>query len=128
PAISATLGELRRIGEEPVEQRELDEARDYLVGVFPLRFEAAPQVAAAIAGLAIHELPDDELDRYRPAIAAISADDVLAVARAHVHDDASVVVVGDASSWLDELRGAGIGEVAVLADEAGAAGSEAGSA
>ncbi len=117
PAITETLGELRRIGEGPVEQHELDEARDYLVGVFPLRFEAAPQVATAIAGLAIHELPDDELDRYRPAIAAITADDVLAAARAHVRpQDAAVVVVGDASQWVDALRGAGIGEVTVIAD------------
>ncbi len=117
PAITETLGELRRITEGPVEQHELDEARDYLVGVFPLRFEAAPQVATAIAGLAIHELPDDELDRYRPAIAAITADDVLAAARAHVRpQDASVVVVGDASQWVVGLREAGIGEVTVIAD------------
>ena len=121
PAITETLAELRRIGEGPVEQHELDEARDYLVGVFPLRFEAAPQVAAAISGLAIHELADDELDRYRPAIAAISADDVLAAARSHVRpDEASVVVVGDAAQWVDALRDAGIAEVTVLADEAGA--------
>jgi zinc protease len=106
---------LRRIGQGPVEQHELDEARDYLVGVFPLRFEAAPQVATAIAGIAIHELPDDELDRYRPAIAAISAEDVLAAARAHVRpQDASVVVVGDASQWIAALRGAGIGDVTVI--------------
>jgi len=121
PAITEALAELRRIGEGPVEQHELDEARDYLVGVFPLRFEAAPQVAAAISGLAIHELADDELDRYRPAIAAISADDVLAAARSHVRpDEASVVVVGDAAQWVDALRDAGIAEVTVLADEAGA--------
>lgn len=121
PAITETLAELRRIGEAPVERHELDEARDYLVGVFPLRFEAAPQVAAAIAGLAIHELPDDELDRYRPAIAATSEEDVLAAARAHVRpDEASVVVVGDASRWVEALREAGIGEVSVLvADDSG---------
>lgn len=125
PAITATLTELQRIGEGPVEQHELDEARDYLVGVFPLRFEAAPQVAAAISGLAIHDLPDDELDRYRPAIAAISADDVLAAARSHVRpDEASVVVVGDAAQWVDALRDAGISEVTVLADGARASGNE----
>ncbi len=117
PAISETLAELRRIAERPVEQQELDEARDYLVGVFPLRFEAAPQVATAIAGLAIHELPDDELDRYRPAIAAVTADDVLVAARAHVRaGDASVVVVGDAGMWVDALRQADIGNVTIIAE------------
>ena len=37
--------------EAQVEPRELESARDYLVGVFPLRFEVPAQVAAALAGL-----------------------------------------------------------------------------
>ena len=49
-----------------------DVAREYLIGVFPLRFEAPSQVVAAIGGLVAHRLPDDELDRYRPAIARVT--------------------------------------------------------
>ena len=51
-------------------------ARDYLVGVFPLRFETSGQVAAALCGLVVFDLPDDELDQYRPAVAAVDADAV----------------------------------------------------
>ena len=58
-------------------RRSWHAARDYLVGVFPLRFETSAQVAGALAGLVVHGLPDDELDRYRPAIAAVTAADVL---------------------------------------------------
>ncbi|MEO7117532.1 MAG: insulinase family protein, partial [Candidatus Limnocylindrales bacterium] len=117
PAIIDAVGELRRIREAPVDDDELTHARDYLVGVFPLRFEAAPQVAAAINGLIVHDLPDDELDAYRPAIAAVTADQVLAAALAHVRpDDASIVVVGDAKGFVDDLRAAGIGDVSVVED------------
>ena len=41
---------------------ELRAARDYLVGVFPLRFETPGPVAGSLAGLFVHGLPDDELD------------------------------------------------------------------
>ena len=44
---------------------ELTAARDFLVGVFPLRFETPGPVAGSLAGLFVHGLPDDELDRYR---------------------------------------------------------------
>ncbi len=39
PAIVDMLAELERIRLEPVTAAELKAARDYLVGVFPLRFE-----------------------------------------------------------------------------------------
>ena len=64
----------------PPTRDELHAARDYLVGVFPLRFETPPAVVGAIAGLLIHGLPMDELDRYRPAIEAVSDADVHAAA------------------------------------------------
>jgi len=118
PAITDLLGELVRIREGVVEAAELTTARDYLVGVFPLRFEAAAQVAGAITGLVVHGLPDDELDRYRPAIASITAEQVQAAAKAYIHPDAaSIVMVGDASTFVDALRDAGLGEVEVIMEE-----------
>jgi predicted Zn-dependent peptidase len=119
PAVADILTELERIRDDRVEDAELTIARDYLVGVFPLRFETAAQVAAAIGGLVVHELPDDELDRYRPSVAAVTADEVLTAARAHVRpDEASIVLVGDASRFEADLRAAGWGEVEVTREEA----------
>ena len=116
PAVEDMLAELRRIREAPVESTELEEARNYLVGVFPLRFEAPPQVVAALAGLVLFGLPDDELDRYRPAIAAVSPDDVLAASRHVRPDEASIVVVGDADRVEPALARLGVGDVTVLRD------------
>ncbi|MEA2026580.1 MAG: hypothetical protein U9O18_07800, partial [Chloroflexota bacterium] len=99
-------------------QDELDAARDYLVGVFPLRFETSAQVAGALAGLVIQGLPDDELDRYRPTIAAVSAEAVGAAAEKHIDPErASIVVVGDVSKFEEPLREAGYGEVEIIHDE-----------
>jgi zinc protease len=118
PAIVDTLAELRRIGEAPVTDEELATARDYLVGVFPLRYETSGQVAGAIAGLVANGLPDDELDRYRPAVAAVSADQVLESARTRIRPaELSVVLVGDADAFLPALEAAGIGAVDVVREE-----------
>jgi zinc protease len=116
-AVGDVIAELRRIREAPVEAVELATARDYLVGVFPLRFETSAHVAAALAGLVVHELPDDELDRYRPSIAAVTADEVLAAAVRHIDPErASIVIVGDADKLAARLRKAGLGRVQVVRD------------
>ncbi|MEP7361034.1 MAG: insulinase family protein, partial [Chloroflexota bacterium] len=114
PAIEEILRIVREFGQSDVANDELQIARDYLVGVFPLRFEAASQVAGALGGLVALDLPDDELDRYRPGVAAVTAADIRDAANRHIHpDDLIVVVVGDAATVEPELRAAGLGEVSV---------------
>lgn len=113
PALLDAMAELERI-RDGVTAVELGEARDYLVGVFPLRFEAAGAVVGALGGLVVQGLPDDELSRYRSAIAAVTADDVQAAAVAHVHpDEAAIVLVGDADAFLPSLEGAGLGPIEI---------------
>lgn len=117
-AVADIMAELGRIAEDPVEDDELAAARDYLIGVFPLRFETSAQVAGALSGLVVHGLPDDELDRYRPGVAAVTADDVRAAAAAHIDPArASIVIVGDVAKFEAPLREAGYGDVEVVYDE-----------
>jgi zinc protease len=121
-AIGDILGELRRIRETEVSAAELRAARDYLVGVFPLRFETPGPVVGSISGLVTHRLPDDELDRYRPAVEAVTAADVLTAARAHIDPDRlAIIVVGDADAIGGDLEQAGFGDVEVLREDVVAA-------
>jgi zinc protease len=116
PAIADMLAELERIRSAPVEAKELKAARDYLVGVFPLRFETPGPVVGALAGLAVHDLPDEELTRYRPAIEAVTIEAVQAAA-AHIRtDEAAIVLVGDADAFGAELEAAGFGPVTIERD------------
>jgi predicted Zn-dependent peptidase len=118
PAIADILAELDRIREAPPEDKELHAARDYLVGVFPLRFETPPAVVGAIAGLLIHGLPMDELDRYRPSIEAVSDADVRGAAERHIQPgQLAIVLVGDADAILPGLEGAAIGPITVEREE-----------
>jgi predicted Zn-dependent peptidase len=118
PALREFLNELERIREAPVTPAELAAAQSFLVGVFPLRFETPGPVAGSLAGLFIHDLPDDELARYRPAIEAVTADDALRVAREHIHPDrCAIVLVGDHDKIGADLEAAGIAPVDVVIDE-----------
>ncbi|MGH2513000.1 MAG: M16 family metallopeptidase [Candidatus Limnocylindrales bacterium] len=118
PALVDLLAELRRIGEAPVTPAELTAARDFLVGVFPLRFETPGPVVAALGGLVVHDLPDDELATYRSRIEAVRADQVQAIAAARIHPDrAAIVMVGDAARIVGDLEEAAIGPLEVIRDD-----------
>ena len=117
-ALSDLLAELDRIRTERVSDAELRAARDYLIGVFPLRFETPGPIVQALSGLVIHDLPDDELATYRERIDAVGADDVLAAARSHIHPDrTAAVLVGDASVVASSLEVIGFGPVEVIRDD-----------
>lgn len=115
-AVRELLGQLDGIRESPPSQDELAEVKDYLVGVFPLRFETTAGIAAAIEPLAVYDLDDDWWHAYRSRLEAVTTDDILAVARELVRpDDALILVVGDAAKVRDELAGAGLGSLEVAA-------------
>ena len=121
-AILDTLAELTRMREQPVETAELVAARDFLVGVFPLRFETAGAVVGALSGLAVHGLPLAELIGYRTRIEAVDIGAVAAAARAHLHvDSAAIVLVGDIEAFGSELEAADLGPILIERDEIAAA-------
>ncbi|MFH1474410.1 MAG: pitrilysin family protein [Chloroflexota bacterium] len=115
PALADLVAELRRMRDTLPADAELRAARDYLVGVFPLRFETPGPVVAAVTGIVTHGLPDDELERYRPAIEAVTADDVLAAARAHLDlERLGIVLVGDADAVAADVEALGLGDLEVV--------------
>jgi zinc protease len=117
PAVLDTLAELDGMSSRDVTDAELTAARDFLVGVFPLRFETPPAVVGAIAGLVVQGLPFDELNRYRPAIEAVTGEDVRTAARAHVRaGTAAIVLVGDADAFLPALEAERLGRIVVERD------------
>ncbi len=118
PAVLDTLAELERMRDSTVAVDELAAARDFLVGVFPLRFETPGAVVGALAGLSVHGLPLEELIDYRTRIEAVDVDAVAAAARAHLHvEEASIVLVGDVDAFGSDLEAAGLGRIVIDRDE-----------
>lgn len=111
-ATREVLGELRRIREEPVEPRELEETLSYMIGVYPYTVQTVGEVAKRLEILSVYGLPDDYYETYVERLAAVTREDLLRGAREHLHPDRiAVVAVGPADELVPQLEG--IGEVTV---------------
>ncbi len=114
PALREILLEVERIRSEPVLAEELSLAKEYLEGVFPIRYETTAAIASALATLSIYDLPAEYYDSYRRNIHNVSATDVLEAARAHLHpDELQTVIVGDAQVVRDSLTGLPLGQLTI---------------
>jgi zinc protease len=112
------LNEIDRMRAEEIRPDELSLATSYLDGVFPIRYETTDAIAAALGNLIIYGLLDDYFDRYRERVRAVTATDVLAAARAHLHPERmQIVAVGDPGIVRSLLEKLGIGPVAVYDTE-----------
>ena len=117
-SLRETLAQLDAIRAAPPEAAELRGVKDYLIGVFPLRFETTGGVAAAIEPLAVYGLPDDYWATYRERIEAVDATAVLSSARRLVRpDELAIVMAADAASVRSTLEHAGFGAVEVVEAE-----------
>lgn len=97
-AIRIAKDEMRRMREQPVEERELSDAKDYLIGSFPLRFDTNRKVAGFLAQVEYYELGLDYPERYNELIGKVTREDVARVAKQYLRpDDLITVVVGNAT-------------------------------
>lgn len=114
PALREIMLEIDRIRAQKISGEELSLARDYLDGVFPIRYETTAAIASALATLVVYDLPADYYDTYRANIRAVSADAVLRAAQAHLHpDQLQTVVVGDAQAIRDAVADLDLGELRI---------------
>lgn len=107
-AVREVLKELTRMREEPVEPVELEETRNYLVGVFPYTVQTIAELAKRLESLAVYGLPDDYFERYVERLGTVTAEEVLAVSRRHLDPEhIAVVAVGPADELEPQLAGLG---------------------
>jgi zinc protease len=113
-AVREILTEFDRMRAAPVTSSELSLAQSYLDGVFPIRYETTRAIASALATQAIYGLPADYFDTYRANIRAVTADEILRVAREHLDPSRlQVVAVGDPEQIAASLEALAIGAVTI---------------
>jgi zinc protease len=103
-SVEEVFSELRRIRTGDVEDRELDDTKSYLMGVFPATVQSSSDIAGRLLDMELYGLPHDYFDRYRDNIAAVGKDDIAAVARKYIDPDrAVIVIVGNAQQIREPL-------------------------
>ncbi len=118
PALADTVAEIERMHAGGVEPDELEQARAYRAGVFPINFAGVMAVASGLGDLVVNDFADDHFDQLRARVLDVRKDELDASAHERLRpDDLVTVVVGDASGFVEELRDTGLGPVEVVPDE-----------
>jgi zinc protease len=85
--------EIRRIREEPVSEQELSDAKNYLIGSFPLRLDTNRKVASFLSQVEYYQLGLDYPERYADLIGKVTREDVQRVAKQYLHPEKLITVV-----------------------------------
>lgn len=105
--------ELERIRSEKVGEAEMQDAKNFLTGVFPIRAETQEGLTNLIVSQKLYNLPDDYLQTYRENVSAVTVEDVERVAGKYIEPDKmAIVIVGDGLEILRQAKDfAGVVEI-----------------
>lgn len=92
-AVARARAEVERLRREPVSEAELDEAKRYLTGSYPLRLDSNAKIADFIAQTWFYGLGHDYAETYIRRVNAVSIADVQRMAREYLHPDRFIEVV-----------------------------------
>ncbi|NWG02843.1 MAG: insulinase family protein [Syntrophaceae bacterium] len=92
-AISIALQQIKRIQEEKVSEKELEGAKKYLVGSFPMRFDTQGKLANFLTQVEYYGLGLDYPEKYKFLIKSVTREEVLRVAKTHLHPENYILVI-----------------------------------
>jgi len=102
-ALKLILQQMREIQENAVTAAEMQSAKKYLIGSFPLKIDRQSEIVSFMLQVEIYGLGLDYAERYPKIIAAITTADVQKVAQQYLHPDALdlVAVANQAEAKID---------------------------
>jgi zinc protease len=114
-ALRLMVDEFSKIQRERVFERELSDAQAYLAGSFPLTIETPNDIATQILNVMFYALPVEEIGTFRERVQRVTPDDIQRVARQYVRPDRlSIVLVGNASAFVAQLRRLGFTDFEII--------------
>ncbi len=92
-AISLALQQMERIQKELVSEKELEGAKKYLVGSFPMRFDTQAKLANFLTQVEYYGLSLDYPERYPALIQSVTREEVLRVAKKYLHPKKYILII-----------------------------------
>jgi zinc protease len=83
-AVASVLEQVRRMSEEGPTAQEMEDAKDYLTGVFPVRLETNAGVASQLLSAELYGLGLDYIERYTSIVRGITREAAAAAARTYL--------------------------------------------
>ena len=104
PTLTEVFKEIDKMRAEGSDGAELQGAKSYLRGIFPIQTATQTGLAATLNNVYIFGLPKDYPETYRAKVAAVTPDQVKSASSTLLgSDDSIVVIVGDYAKVKDQL-------------------------
>jgi len=113
--IQVALDQVRRMRGGELPGADLEKARSYLAGLYPLSIESPDDLAEEILNIDLYGLDPDYINQYQKRVRAVPAGAIKRVAgRSLLLDDLAMVVVGPAQALKKDLESLGPASVRPL--------------
>jgi zinc protease len=87
---------MKQMRESPITDKELQDAKSYLIGSVPLSLTSSDRISGMMIGLMADDLPINYLDERAEKIQSIQIDDILAVSkRLLTPEKLKIILVGN---------------------------------
>jgi zinc protease len=94
-AMDVIRDEWAKLANEGITKEELEDAKKYLTGAYPLRFDGNAPIARILVGMQVDELPISYIDTRNEKVDAVTLDDIRRVAKRLLQpENLHFVVVG----------------------------------
>jgi zinc protease len=92
-AIALALHQMELIKREPVSEKELEGAKKYLVGSFPMRFDTQAKLVSFLSQVEYYGLGADYPNQYPSLINSVTREEVLRVAKKYLPSENYILVI-----------------------------------
>ena len=92
-AIALSLQEMERIQKELVSEKELEGAKKYLIGSFPMRLNTQGKLVSFLTQVEYYGLGLDYPEKYPSLIRSVTREEVLRVAKKYLHPRNRILVI-----------------------------------
>ncbi|NIY71637.1 insulinase family protein [Marivivens donghaensis] len=108
--IDVILDNWARVATVGVSQEELDNAKTYLTGAYPLRFDGNEEIAGIMVGMQVQGLPPEYVVERNDYIEAVTLEDINRVAQRLLNPDALHFTIVGQPEGVDEAMLTDVGE------------------
>jgi zinc protease len=117
PVIEEVVTVMEEFITEGAQAQELEEAKSFFRGSFPLKLETPGQMAGELLTLELYDIPFDYLASYPAAVGNVTLDEINSLASTYLlPEDLVIVAVGRAEDFVEPLRSWGEVELVEYAE------------
>ena len=92
-AVLEIINEIKNLQNTKISDKELEQAKGYMTGIFPIAFESGLQIASGLSNIAVFDLADDYYQTYREKISAVTTENVLMAAQNFLKPEKMVIAI-----------------------------------